>query len=117
MPTRAFGFEASAPPVELCSGELSISGAWPKLSQVRVARTKASHAKSRYAPCSMTKETAQKPRRAVAAAVQRPSVSDQELEASLTELRQLAKTLGFEVVHTFTQKRAGFDSAGYFGVR
>jgi GTP-binding protein HflX len=42
-------------------------------------------------------------------------VSDAEFEASLTELRQLAKTLGFEVVATFTQKRAGFDSAAYFG--
>jgi GTP-binding protein HflX len=63
----------------------------------------------------MTKETTLKPRRAIVAAVQRPSVSDLELEASLTELRQLAKTLGLDVVHTFTQKRAGFDSAGYFG--
>ena len=49
------------------------------------------------------------------AAVQLPSVSDAEFEASLTELRQLAKTLGFEVVATFTQKRAGFDKAAYFG--
>jgi GTP-binding protein HflX len=50
------------------------------------------------------------------AAVQLPNVSDVELEASLTELRQLAKTLGFEVVGVFTQKRASFDSAGYLGV-
>jgi GTP-binding protein HflX len=42
-------------------------------------------------------------------------VSDLEFEASLTELRQLAKTLGFEVVGKFTQKRAGFDSGAYFG--
>jgi GTP-binding protein HflX len=49
------------------------------------------------------------------AAVQLPKVSDVEFEASLTELRQLAKTLGFEVVGKFTQKRAGFDSAAYFG--
>ncbi|HWM41002.1 MAG TPA: GTPase HflX, partial [Burkholderiales bacterium] len=49
------------------------------------------------------------------AAVQRPSVSDAEFDASLTELRQLAKTLGFEVVATFTQKRAGFEAAAYFG--
>ncbi|MGH8709671.1 MAG: GTPase HflX [Burkholderiales bacterium] len=56
-----------------------------------------------------------KPLRAVVAAVQLPSVSDLEFEASPTELRQLAKTLGFEVVHRFAQKRAGFDSAGYFG--
>jgi GTP-binding protein HflX len=43
------------------------------------------------------------------------SVSDLEFDASLAELRQLAKTLGFEVVATFTQKRAGFDKAAYFG--
>ena len=49
------------------------------------------------------------------AAVQLSSVSDLEFEASLTELRQLAKTLGFEVVGKFTQKRAGFDKAAYFG--
>jgi GTPase len=53
--------------------------------------------------------------RAIVAAVQLPSVSDIEFDASLTELRQLAKTLGFEVVGRFTQKRAGFDSAAYFG--
>src|SRR5437588_5095468 len=53
--------------------------------------------------------------RAIVAAVQLSSVSDAEFEASLTELRQLAKTLGFEVVGKFTQKRAGFDKAAYFG--
>src|ERR671914_1751192 len=53
--------------------------------------------------------------RAIVAAVQLPSVSDLEFDASLTELRQLAKTLGFEVVGRFTQKRAGLDSAAYFG--
>jgi GTP-binding protein HflX len=53
--------------------------------------------------------------RAIVAAVQRPSVSDAEFDASLTELRQLAKTLGYEVVGRFTQKRAGFDAAAYFG--
>ena len=53
--------------------------------------------------------------RAIVAAVHLPSVSDLEFEASLEELRQLAKTLGFEVVGRFTQKRAGFDSAAYFG--
>src|SRR5437588_8082834 len=53
--------------------------------------------------------------RAIVAAVQLSSVSDVEFEASLTELRQLAKTLGFEVVGKFTQKRAGFDKAAYFG--
>src|SRR5688572_10473714 len=53
--------------------------------------------------------------RAIVAAVQRPSVSDAEFDASLTELRQLAKALGFEVVARFTQKRSSFDSAAYFG--
>jgi len=60
-------------------------------------------------------ETKERPRRAIAAAVQLPSASDLEFEASLAELRQLAKTLGFEVVATFAQKRAGFDQTGYFG--
>ncbi|HUQ26373.1 MAG TPA: GTPase HflX [Burkholderiales bacterium] len=54
-------------------------------------------------------------KRALVAAVQLANVSDQEFEASLTELRQLAKTLGFEVAATFTQKRAGFDKTAYFG--
>ncbi|MEX1073576.1 MAG: GTPase HflX, partial [Burkholderiales bacterium] len=49
------------------------------------------------------------------AAVQLPGVSDIELEASLAELRQLAKTLGFEVVARFTQKRQSFDSSAYLG--
>jgi GTP-binding protein HflX len=63
----------------------------------------------------MSSAAGPKPRRAVVAAVQLPGVTDLEFDASLSELRQLAKTLGFEVVHRFTQKRAGFDSAGYFG--
>ncbi|HXU41652.1 MAG TPA: GTPase HflX [Burkholderiales bacterium] len=54
-------------------------------------------------------------KRAIVAAVQLSSVSDGEFEASLAELRQLAKTLGFEVAGTFTQKRAGFDKTAYFG--
>ena len=57
----------------------------------------------------------QKQPRAIVAAVQLSSVSDVEFEASLTELRQLAKTLGYEVVGNFTQKRAGFDKTAYFG--
>jgi GTP-binding protein HflX len=63
----------------------------------------------------MMQDIDQKPKRAIVAAVQLPKVNDVEFEASLTELRQLAKTLGFEVVGKFTQKRAGFDSAAYFG--
>ena len=49
------------------------------------------------------------------AAVQLPTVSDSEFEASLGELRELAKTLGFKVVHTFVQKRSGFDTTAYLG--
>ncbi len=55
------------------------------------------------------------PARALVAAVQLSSVSDREFEASLAELRQLAKTLGFEIAGSFTQKRAKFDPAAYFG--
>src|SRR6267143_632824 len=63
----------------------------------------------------MMQEPGQKRTRAIVAAVQLSSVSDAEFDASLTELRQLAKTLGFEVVGKFTQKRAGFDKTAYFG--
>ena len=56
------------------------------------------------------------PTRAVVAAVQLPGVSDVELAVSVNELRELAKTLGFEVVGTFVQKRASFDTTGYLGV-
>ena len=55
-------------------------------------------------------------RYAVVAAVQLPSVSDIEFEASLAELRDLAKTLGFKVTRTFVQKRTAFDFTGYLGV-
>ena len=52
---------------------------------------------------------------AVVAAVQLPAVTDLEFEASLTELRELAKTLGYQVVRTFTQKRTSFDTVAYLG--
>ena len=64
----------------------------------------------------MPKEVKVTPQRAVVAAVQLPTVSDVELESSLNELRELAKTLGFEVVARFTQKRSSFDSTAYLGV-
>lgn len=64
----------------------------------------------------MQKEVNEKPRYAIVAAVQLSSVSDIEFEASLAELRELAKTLGFTVVQTFIQKRAGFDTTAYLGV-
>src|ERR1700694_2438087 len=63
----------------------------------------------------MMQEIDPKRARAIVAAVQLSSMSDVEFDASLTELRQLAKTLGFEVVGKFTQKRAGFDKSAYFG--
>ena len=63
----------------------------------------------------MTQETKAKRRRAIVAAVHLQDTSDLEFEASLAELRQLAKTLGFEVVGTFAQKRARFDQTAYFG--
>jgi GTP-binding protein HflX len=64
----------------------------------------------------MQNDLADEPRKAIVASVQRPNISDAEFEASLAELRELAKTLGYRVVHTFTQKRAGFDTTGYLGV-
>ena len=64
----------------------------------------------------MTSEVEEKPMYALVASVQLPNVTDLEFEASLTELRELAKTLGFKVVHTFVQKRASFDTTGYLGV-
>ncbi|MEZ0237521.1 MAG: GTPase HflX [Methylophilaceae bacterium] len=64
----------------------------------------------------MQREVKDKPRYAVVAAVQLPTVSDVEFEASLTELRELAKTLGYEVVHTFMQKRSSFDTTAYLGI-
>ena len=64
----------------------------------------------------MQTDIADKPLHAVIAAVQLPQVSDFEFESSLTELRELAKTLGYRVVHTFVQKRTSFDTTGYLGV-
>lgn len=64
----------------------------------------------------MQREVNEKPVYAIAAAVQLPNVSDIEFEASLSELRELAKTLGFTVVRTFIQKRNGFDTTAYLGV-
>ncbi len=64
----------------------------------------------------MQTEVKQKTPYAVVAAVQLPGVSDIEFEASLAELRDLAKTLGFKVTRTFTQKRSALDSAAYLGL-
>ena len=64
----------------------------------------------------MAIEVKEKPARAIVAAVQLPGVSDIELESSVSELRELAKTLGFEVVGTFLQKRDHFDTTAYLGI-
>jgi GTPase len=64
----------------------------------------------------MQREAKDSPRYAIVASVQLPGVSDAEFEASLTELRELAKTLGFTVTRAFMQKRNGFDKAAYVGI-
>ncbi len=63
----------------------------------------------------MQTETRNQPLRAVIAAVHLPTVTDSEFQSSLTELRELAKTLGYQVVGTFIQNRDRFDSAAYLG--
>ena len=63
----------------------------------------------------MQKEVIEKPRYAIVAAVQLQNVSDIEFAASLAELRDLAKTLGYKVIRTFMQKRSGFDTTAYLG--
>ena len=63
----------------------------------------------------MQKEIKEKPRSAIVAAVQLSNVSDVEFEASLAELRDLAKTLGYQITATFTQKRSSFDATAYLG--
>jgi GTPase len=64
----------------------------------------------------METEDKEKPKYAVVAAVQLPNVSDAEFEASVSELRELARTLGYEITQSFTQKRASFDAGAYLGV-
>ncbi len=64
----------------------------------------------------MQSEVKEDPRYAVIAAVHLPSVTDLEFEASLNELRELAKTLGFRVLKTFIQNRSSFDTTGYLGI-
>ncbi|MDI6748110.1 MAG: GTPase HflX [Rhodocyclaceae bacterium] len=63
----------------------------------------------------MRKEIKEQPKYAVVAAVQLPNVSDSEFAASLAELRDLAKTLGYTVSATFTQNRSSFDTTAYLG--
>ena len=63
----------------------------------------------------MQREVTEHLKNAVIAAVQLTNVSDLEFDSSLVELRELAKTLGFNVVASFVQKRSGFDPAAYLG--
>jgi len=63
----------------------------------------------------MKQEVKEEPKYAIAASVQLPNVSDAEFEASLAELRDLAKTLGYQITATFTQKRGSFDATAYLG--
>ncbi|HZS35921.1 MAG TPA: GTPase HflX [Polyangia bacterium] len=60
-------------------------------------------------------ETQERPRRAIVLAVHLTAVTDGEFEASLTELRQLARTLGVTVIGTLTQRRGAFDASAYVG--
>ncbi len=64
----------------------------------------------------MQQDANAQPLRAILAAVHLPSITQIEFESSLTELRELAKTLGYQVVGTFIQNRARFDAAAYLGV-
>ena len=63
----------------------------------------------------MQNEVKEIPKRAIVAAVQLPDVTDLEFNASLDELKELAKTLGYAVIRTFVQKRTGFDMRAYLG--
>ncbi|WP_313951398.1 GTPase HflX [Accumulibacter sp.] len=63
----------------------------------------------------MRKEAKEQPSYAIVASVQLPNVSDIEFESSLAELRDLAKTLGYQITATFTQKRSNFDATAYMG--
>ena len=53
--------------------------------------------------------------RAVLVGVQLAGVTDAEQQSSLTELKRLCETLGFEVVGEVTQKRQGLGAATLLG--
>src|SRR6267142_6602990 len=53
--------------------------------------------------------------RAVLVGVQLAGVTDAEQRSSLTELKRLCETLGFEVVGEVTQKRQGLGAATLVG--
>lgn len=56
-----------------------------------------------------------KPMRAVLCAVHLPEQSDLVFRESVDELKQLARTLGLDVIGEITQRRPGFDAAAYVG--
>ncbi len=64
----------------------------------------------------MSNEVNETTRLAAIASVHLPNVTDLEFNASLTELRELAKTLGYRVIQTFSQNRTSFETNGYLGV-
>ena len=64
----------------------------------------------------MAYEVQEKPKLAAVASVHLPNVTDLEFDASLVELRELAKTLGYRVIQVFTQNRNSFDTTGYLGI-
>lgn len=55
------------------------------------------------------------PERAVLVSIQPPAVSDADHEADLVELGRLARTLGFEVIATVSQRRAAPDHGAVLG--
>lgn len=64
---------------------------------------------------SMTHDTATAIPKAMLVGVQLPGVPDAEHEESLVELRRLAKTLGFDVVGTTSQKRRSLSGGTVLG--
>jgi GTP-binding protein HflX len=64
----------------------------------------------------MSNEVNETVKLAAIASVHLANVTDLEFNASLIELRELAKTLGYRVIQTFTQNRTSFDSNGYLGI-
>lgn len=61
-------------------------------------------------------EINEKAAHALVAAVPLPDVSDIELKASIQEPRKFTKSLSYEVVGTFLQRRDHFDTTAYLGI-
>jgi GTP-binding protein HflX len=60
-------------------------------------------------------ETAPTTPRALLVGIQLPNMNEHDLQASLAELSRLVHTLGFDVVHTLTQKRGSSSSPTVLG--